>query len=279
MKKIIKFIALPPLHLIRFIIKHVIEFLIYSIKIIRIHAIPKFDLPKNLISKTISVHNIYDNIKKTHDYFLEDEYKDCYNHFKKYFYSSLIVPTRFEALNYGIKKSQSNYKKNDLYLEFGVFVGKSTNFISKILKDIPLYGFDSFEGLREDWHASSSPKGRFNLNKKIPKLNHNVVPVIGWVQDTLPDFLIKNKSAEINFVYLDLDTYPSTKFVLEKIKPFLKDKCIIVFDQLYNYPGWRVGEYKALIEIFSENEYKYLCFAEEVYGAVVIEFNKKSNSN
>ena len=120
---------------------------------------------------------------------------------------------------------------------------------------------------------------RFNKYKKVPKLNKNVIPIIGWVQDTLPDFLTKNKRRGVNFVYLDLDTYPSTKFVLEKIKPYLNDKCIIVFDQLYNYPGWRIGEYKALIETFSENEFKYLCFAKEAMGAVVIEFNNKSNLN
>ena len=25
---------------------------------------------------------------------------------------------------------------------------------------------------------------------------------------------------------------------------------IIIFDELYNYPGWDVGEYKALKEVF-----------------------------
>ena len=142
---------------------------------------------------TFSIHNIDENVKKTHDYFEEDEYKDCYNHFKKYFYTSLLVQDRFDALRYALERSLSNHKKNDLYLEFGVFVGNSTNFISKILKDIPLYGFDSFEGLREDWYATASPKGRFNKYKKVPKLNKNVIPIIGWVQDTLPDFLTKNK--------------------------------------------------------------------------------------
>ena len=214
MRKILKLIILPPLHLIRFIIKNIIEVVVK-------HAIPNYDLPILPLSKSIndlitptpfnsptptassnrklkkvltfSIHNIDENVKKTHDYFEEDEYKDCYNHFKKYFYTSLLVEDRFDALRYALERSLSNHKKNDLYLEFGVFVGNSTNFISKILKDIPLYGFDSFEGLREDWYATASPKGRFNKYKKVPKLNKNVIPIIGWVQDTLPDFLTKNK--------------------------------------------------------------------------------------
>ena len=35
---------------------------------------------------------------------------------------------------------------------------------------------------------------------------------------------------------------------------------IITFDQLYNYPGWKMGENKALKEIFNENEYEYIAF-------------------
>ena len=68
---------------------------------------------------------------------------------------------------------------------------------------------------------------------------------------------------------MDLDTYDSSKFVLEKIKPYLIKNCIIVFDELYNYPGWDVGEYKALTEVFDEKEYKYLAFADEGTSCVI----------
>ena len=122
-----------------------------------------------------------------------------------------------------------------------------------------IYGFDSFEGLREDWVGTNVPKGTFNLNKKIPKLNKNVIPVSGWIQDTLAPFLEKHKP-EINFVHIDVDTYETTKFVLTKIKPYLVKNCLIAFDELYNIPGWEVGEYKALKEIFNDTEYKYVCF-------------------
>ena len=43
-------------------------------------------------------------------------------------------------------------------------------------------------------------------------------------------------------------------------KPYLIKGCVILFDELYNFPGWRAGEYKALIEVFNENEYKYPVF-------------------
>lgn len=54
---------------------------------------------------------------------------------------------------------------------------------------------------------------------------------------------------------MDLDTYDLTKFVLKKIKPYLSKNSIILFDQIYNYSGWRAGEHKALTEVFKANEY------------------------
>ena len=66
-----------------------------------------------------------------------------------------------------------------------------------------------------------------------------------------------------------MDTYPSTKFVLEKLKPYMKNNCIIIFDEIYNFSGWKVGEYKALSEVFKENEYKFICFSMDGPQAVI----------
>ena len=85
---------------------------------------------------------------------------------------------------YSITTSLLNDKSKDYYyLEFGVFKGESTNFFSKFVNKF--YFFDSFEGLKEDWVGTNAPKSTFNLDKKIPKLNSNVVPIVGWVEDTL----------------------------------------------------------------------------------------------
>ena len=103
------------------------------------------------------------------------------------------------------------------------------------------------------------PKGSFNLNKKLPKLNDNIEVIVGWVEDTLDNFL-KKHNPKIKFVHLDMDTYSPTKFVLKKIKPYLVKDAIIVFDEFYNYIGWQNGEYKALKEIFKETEFEYKAF-------------------
>ena len=195
-----------------------------------------------------------------------EEIDKSYNHFKKYFNNAVFL--EFPQIRlHAIKKAIENDKNlNKFYLEFGVHTGKSINVFSKFLKKI--YGFDSFQGLREDMPGHTVPAGYFNRNKLEPKVNKNVVLLKGWVQDTLEEFLKKNKP-EINFVHMDIDTYPSTKFVLSKIKPFLQKNCIIIFDDFYNFTGWEVGEYKAFKETFNEEEYKFLAFSANGEQAVV----------
>jgi hypothetical protein len=194
-----------------------------------------------------------------YDMFVKDEIENCYNTFKSHFKKAIFITYKKDYLEYIIQKAVKNDSQNSkLYLEFGVYTGGTINLFSKYVKKI--YGFDSFKGLRNDWPGHTDhPEGKFDLNLKLPKLNNNVVPITGWVEDTLDIFLNNNKS-EINFVHIDLDTYESTKFVLEKIKPRLSKNCIIAFDEIYNYSGWEAGEYKALIETFNNDEYKYICF-------------------
>lgn len=201
-----------------------------------------------------------------YDMYVKEQTKKCFDTFKPYFQNSIFLEHK-DYHKFIIDRAKENDPSNEkFYLEFGVFKGDSVNFFSKYVNTI--YGFDSFEGLREDWVGHTVPKGTCNLNKKLPELNKNVVPIAGWVQDTLVPFLDKHKP-EINFVHLDMDTYESTKFVLTKIKPYLAKNSIIAFDELYNYPGWEVGEYKALKETFNDNEYKYICFCSNGWQATI----------
>jgi hypothetical protein len=184
--------------------------------------------------------------------------EDIFNHFKENFKKSVLLRDEFKIREYAITTSLLNDKnKSYYYLEFGTWKGESANFFSKYLNK--LYVFDSFEGLMEDWAGTGSAKSDFNLNKKIPKLNSNVEVIAGWIEDTLETFL-KNNNPKINFVHFDMDTYSPTKFALEILKPYLAKEAIIIFDQLYNYIGWEEGEYKALKEVFKENEFKYKAF-------------------
>jgi len=188
---------------------------------------------------------------------LDKTTKENFDYFGKYFPKTMIFHTIKSIQKYAIEIALENDKaKNKFYLEFGVWKGDSANFFSDY---VTIYAFDSFEGLKEDWMGTDGPKGTFNLNKKIPKLKKNVQPIVGWVQDTLEDFLVKHNPS-INFVNLDMDTYETSKYVLEKIKPYLIQGAIILFDELYNFPGWRHHEFKALQEVFEENEYIFKAF-------------------
>ena len=80
---------------------------------------------------------------------------------------------------------------------------------------------------------------------------------------------MNEKKPKISFVNIDVDTYNTTRFILEKIKPYLLKNSIIIFDELYNYPGWSVGEYKALREIFNENDFKFLAFSIDGEQSVI----------
>ena len=209
----------------------------------------------------------YKSYPSVYDMYKEEQIKNCYQHFKKFLKTAVLLNSE-KIRSHAINLAKENDKDpNNFYLEFGVFSGTSINFFSQnISKNI--YGFDSFEGLKEDWLGTSVTKGTFDLKKKIPKLNSNVVPISGWIQDTLPKFLDENKP-KINFVHMDVDTYESSKFVLENIKPFLIKGAIILFDELYNFEGWDVGEYKALTEIFEDKDYRFVSFSTDTSQAAI----------
>ena len=190
----------------------------------------------------------------------------CFKLFENEMKNSSIFVKPEDIRKYSVSKALNNSKnQNDLFLEFGVFEGESINTFARILKtkNLEIFGFDSFEGLEEDWNMNEyNPIGTFSLNKKKPKVKDNVKLVQGKVQDTLEEFLKTNKGKKIIFSHLDMDTFTPTKFTLEKIKPFLTKGSILLFDQFYGYPNWQQHEYKAFKEVFKDEEYKYIAFCE-----------------
>ncbi len=200
------------------------------------------------------------------DIYYENLSKDCYKFFENDMKVSSIFIKPEDIRKYSVSKAVNNSKNNkDLFLEFGVFEGESINTLSRILKtkNLEIFGFDSFEGLEEDWNMNEyNPTGTFSLNKKKPKVRDNVKLIQGKVQDTLEEFLEMNKDKKIIFSHLDMDTFKPTKFTLEMIKPFLTKGSILLFDQFYGYPNWQHHEYKAFKEVFKDEEYKYIAFCE-----------------
>ena len=129
----------------------------------------------------------------------------------------------------------SEQTDNSLWLEFGVYEGNTINFISKYTDKI-IFGFDCFDGLPEDWRTGFS-KGAFNMDGRLPSVSNNVELIKGLFQDTLEPFLL-SKNEMISFIHLDADLYSSTIYVLEKCVKKIKEGCIIVFDEIFNFPEY-----------------------------------------
>ena len=174
---------------------------------------------------------------------------------------------------YSISKALNNSNNSDnLFLEFGVYKGDSINLFGKFLQqhNRQIYGFDSFDGLEEEWNMNDyNPIGRFSLNKKSPKVVKNVNLITGKVQNTLEKFLEDKKDKKIIFAHMDMDTYTPSTYTLSKIKPFLCKGSVILFDEFYGFPNWQHHEYKAFTETFNENEYKYMAFTAEGTSSVI----------
>jgi|TARA_B110000881_G_scaffold213888_1_gene225485 hypothetical protein len=198
------------------------------------------------------------------DLYIESISENCYQMFKKDFEKSFVFSDDDSIRSFAINEAIKKFDKKKLFLEFGVYKGDSINLFGKYLKKINtnIYGFDSFTGLKDEWITDVfNPKATFDVKSKKPKVHSNVKLIKGWVEDTLEEFLTEHKEKEIAFVHLDMDTYESTSFVLEKIKKKLLPGSIILFDEFYGFPNWEKYEYKALIEKLKKDNFKYIAFA------------------
>lgn len=157
-----------------------------------------------------------------------------------------------------------------LVLEFGVSEGKSINYIAKAINQ-KIYGFDSFEGLQEDWAGSHLKKGAFSRQGSLPRVASNVELIKGWFNRTLDIFLSENEGL-VRFLHIDGDTYEAAKVVLDQISPRLTQGSMIVFDEYFGYPGWKDGEYKALQEFVASKDvqYEYIAYSENSVAIKII---------
>jgi hypothetical protein len=169
---------------------------------------------------------------------------------------SNIPNIKTNPLKYIFENMKLVHKPNTLWLEFGVASGNTINYISKFTQD-KVYGLDSFEGLPEFWRDGFD-KGFFNRDGIQPLVNDNVILVKGLFSDTLNDF-IKTQNKKVSFIHIDCDLYSSTKYVLNTLKDYMDDNCIIVFDELVNFQGFDgdKSELLALYDFINENNIKF----------------------
>lgn len=143
--------------------------------------------------------------------------------------------------------------------EFGVFGGGTLKTIAAALPGREIYGFDSFEGLPEDWRTNI-PAGAFHRGGEVPQVDGAEL-VIGWFDDTLPSFAAEHPGP-VAFLHLDADLYSSTVTVLEHLGDRLRPGSVVLFDEYFNYPGWEEHEHLAWQEFVDRTgiTFEYLCY-------------------
>lgn len=130
----------------------------------------------------------------------------------------------------------SNHGREPIdFLEFGVSHGKSLRLWTAINSHAGsrFYGFDSFEGLPEDWVSGRGffRKGYFSTDGKLPDIDENRIRYVkGLFQDTLSSFLDDYEPQKNRVVHVDCDLYSSTLFVLTQLDLILGGS-IIIFDE------------------------------------------------
>ncbi len=156
--------------------------------------------------------------------------------------------------------------QNGLILEFGVRHGTSIRQLASLTSK-PIYGFDSFEGLPEDWHQES--KEVYSTKGKIPKVPSHVTLIPGWFDQTLPLFLAKH-GEDIALINIDCDIYSSTKTVLDLLSTRIKKGTIIIFDEYIGNLHWEEDEHKAFMESVDQYQWNYEYFFYSAYTKQVV---------
>jgi hypothetical protein len=200
-----------------------------------------------LVANTLSLSQWISRQRKKHLEF--NDFFSCKRDYSK----------REKLYEYVVNQQQLDLITLD-YLEFGVASGSSFRWWVNRLqtKDNRFYGFDTFEGLPENWGVFS--KG--DMNSSIPILNDSRILFFkGLFQETLPEFLQNNhiEKGRRKVIHMDADLFSSTLFTLTSIAPYLNKGDIIFFDE-FNVPNHEFLAFK----MFTESYY----IQTEIIGAV-----------
>lgn len=165
-------------------------------------------------------------------------------------------------------------------LEFGVHTGSTVNIIAEEFSNDIVFGFDSFEGLPEDWNISYTPK--YNRHKKghfaldiLPNVRSNVKLIKGYFDKSIPTWLDTYHLTTIKFLHIDSDLYSSAKTILYSLNDYILPGTIIVFDELYpwghkRYETWEENEWRALKEWVADFSRKFSVVSHNLHQQACI---------
>ena len=171
------------------------------------------------------------------------------------FFANMYYLTKFSQWAYQNKKVAYNdfpskwdyFKRNNMYkwvieteeltkpinyIEFGVAAGHSFKWWLEQNKNAQseFYGFDTFDGLPEDWGPFK--KGSFSNANELPIINDDRGKFYkGLFQQTVPGFVKELNNSKRNVLMMDADLYSATLYALTSLAPYLKPGDIIFFDE------------------------------------------------
>ncbi len=205
--------------------------------------------------------------KTLHSIYVNDLWLDLRLHAKReaveyaiaHMGEAMVLADRYELARFALARAPHE----GLVLEFGVAKGASLrNLAAQGPRQV--HGFDSFGGLPEDWVGTKEAAGAFTQKGKLPKMPPNAMLHPGWFDQTLPPFLAANPGPAA-FIHVDCDIYTSTVTIFSALRERIVPGTVILFDEYFNYPGWRGHEYKAFQEFIREAglSYEYIGFSAE----------------
>jgi len=188
---------------------------------------------------------------------------------------NLVPPEKLKSFFTDCIKILQEIKGKEIgdYLEFGVFNGSSLGSAyltakKMNLKSMRFLGFDAYKGLpkgtdeehdvlQKGFYACSFEKMKECLRRR--KINPNeVIWIKGWYDETLNNKTIKKHNIKkIGIVFIDCDTYSSSKTVLDFLAPLITEPAIFCFDdwKLYDMDIKGTGEYKSFNEFLGANSH------------------------
>lgn len=206
---------------------------------------------------------LFEKIRKDAGYytFLQESWEYIKNHRSN---KTRIFSLTLDSLRYALSCAHVQ----GMILEFGVRYGTTINYLAGLTND-PVHGFDSFEGIPEEW--KSEKKGQYTTYGNLPPVYSNVTLHQGWFDVTLPVFCARI-SNPVRLMNVDCDLYSSTTTIFNELSDRIKPGCVIVFDEYICNPGWQEDEYKAFQEYVKKYkvEYEYLLFSPFSKQAAVL---------
>jgi hypothetical protein len=182
---------------------------------------------------------------------------------------NLVPPETLIGFFEGCIETLKQLKGEDIgdYLEFGIFNGNSIGsmYLARAhtgANAMRLFGFDAFEGLpagaeNEDdgvWKKGFYTCSFGQMEECLTRREVNpkeITWVRGWYDQTLnQDTKAEYELQNLGIIFIDCDTYSSSKSVLDFIAPLIKAPVIICLDdwKLNDLDIKGMGEYKSFNE-------------------------------